>query len=261
MYCMISLWPVWLLNRQKKALLLNYNRKEAYEVCENLTTGAEDETYEDVITLLDGHFALKRKISYECFSQNFKQNSNEKIHQIYTTVNQQILNGDFGDTNSEIKQQLILVTSSKKVRRYCFHNPETTLKNLLRERLDEDADAESQAEEIEKIPKDVEEVNLTRKSRKQNQTEESSKDIGKGKYFRRKSSQTCFRCSGSYPHTAQCPAIQKTCNHCHRKNHFKRCCQNKYRWNTGNGELLNHLTASSSIFKSESDSNNDVFAI
>lgn len=61
MYYMISLWPVWLLNRQKKALLLNYNHKEAYEVCENLTTGAEDETYEDVISLLDGHFATKKQ--------------------------------------------------------------------------------------------------------------------------------------------------------------------------------------------------------
>ena len=51
-------------DRQKKALLLNYIGEEAYEVYENLTTGAEDETYEAVITLLDGHFAPKSNISY-----------------------------------------------------------------------------------------------------------------------------------------------------------------------------------------------------
>ena len=45
-------------------------------------------------------------------------------------------------------------------------------------------------------------------------------------YFGRKSSQdstqkTCFRCGGGYPHTAQCSAIGKTCNHCHKKSHLK----------------------------------------
>ena len=38
---------------------------------------------------------------------------------------------DFGDTNNEIKQQLTLATSSNKLRRYCFRNPEITLENLL----------------------------------------------------------------------------------------------------------------------------------
>ena len=66
---------------------------------------------------------------------------------------------DFGDTNSEIKQQLILVTSSNKPR-LCFCNPETYAKTL--------EDAEIQAEEIEKTSKDVEDLNLTRKSKKQN---------------------------------------------------------------------------------------------
>ena len=82
-------------------------------------------------------------------------------------------------------------------------------------------DAESQAEEME-MSKDVEDVNFTRKSKTQNKADEGAKEIGKGRYFRRESSQdskkkTCFRCSGGYPHTAQCPAIGKTCNHCHKK--------------------------------------------
>ena len=71
-------------------------------------------------------------------------------------------------------------------------------------------DAESQAEEIEKIPKDVEvslDVNFTRKSKKQNKADKRAKEIGKGEYFGRISSQdstqkTCFRCGGSYLNTA-----------------------------------------------------------
>ena len=83
-------------------------------------------------------------------------------------------------------------------------------------------DAESQAEEIEKMSKDVEDVNFTRKSKMQNKTDEGGKETGKSGYFGRKSCQdstqkTCFRCSGGYLHTVQCPAIGKTCNHCHKK--------------------------------------------
>ena len=60
-------------DRQKKSLLLNDIGEEAYEVYKNLTTGAEDKTYEAVITLLDGHFDPKSNISYErYFFRNFK---------------------------------------------------------------------------------------------------------------------------------------------------------------------------------------------
>ena len=129
---------------------------------------------------------------------------------------------NFGDTNSGIKQQLILATNSNKLRRYCFRNSDITLENLLTYAKTLE-DVESQAEEIEKMSKDVEDVNLIRKSKKQNKVDERVTEIGKGRYFGRKSSQdstqkACFRCGGSYPHTAQCPAIGKACNH------FERVC-------------------------------------
>ena len=92
-------------DRQKKALLLNYIGEEAYEVYEHLKSGAEDETYAAVITLLHEHFAPKSNISYERYLfRNFKQNSDERIHQFYIRVKQQALKCDFGD--SEIKNSL-----------------------------------------------------------------------------------------------------------------------------------------------------------
>ena len=49
--------------------------KKPYEVYKHLTTGAKDEPYEYIITLLDGHFAPKSSISYgQYFLQNFNQN-------------------------------------------------------------------------------------------------------------------------------------------------------------------------------------------
>ena len=174
------------------------------------------------VTLLDGHFAPKKNISYEQYLfRNFKQNPDKRIHQFYIKVKQQALKCDFGDTNSEIKQQLILATNSNKLRRYCFRNPDIVLENVLTYAKTLE-DAESQAEKIEKMSKDVEDLNFPRKSKKQNKADEGAKEIGKGGYFGRKSSQdskqkTYFRCGGGYTHTTQCPAVGKTCNHCHKK--------------------------------------------
>ena len=136
-----------------------------------------------------------------------------------------------GDTNSEIKQRFILGTNSNKLRCYCFRNPDITLENLLTYAKTLE-DAESQAEEIEKISKDAEDGNFTRKSKKQNKADEGAKGVGKGGYFERKSSQdstqkTCFRCGSGYLHTAQCPAIGKTCNHCHKKKSLRKSLPTK----------------------------------
>ena len=113
-------------------------------------------------------------MNHICF-EIFMQNSNEKFKQFYIRVKQQALKCGFGDTNNEIKQQLILAASSNKLRGYCFNNPEITLENLLTYSKTLE-DEESQAEEIEKMSKDVEDVNLTRKSKKQNKTDKRAKD-------------------------------------------------------------------------------------
>ena len=248
-----------------EALLFNNIGEEAYEVYDNLTTGVEHETYEDAITLVDGHFAPKSNMSYERYLfRNFKQDYDEKVHQFCVRVKQQALKCNFGDANSEIKQQLILATNSNKLRHYCFRNPDIKLENLLTNA--KTLEAECQAEEIGEMSNDGEDVNLTRNSKKENKADKRAKDTGKSKYFGRKSSQdstqkTCIRCGGSYPHMAQCPAIGKTCNHSHRKHHFERRCRHKYRSNMGHGEALNYLTASSPISKSKSDFDNEVFTV
>ena len=85
----------------------------------------------------------------------------EIFNQILTKrfrAKQQAQKCDYGYINSEIKQQLILVTSSNKLRRYCFSNPEIALGNLLAYAKSLE-DAESRVEEIKKMLKHVEDVN------------------------------------------------------------------------------------------------------
>ena len=216
-------------DKQKKPLLLNQIGEEAYEVYENLTTGAEDESYKDVITSLDGHFAPKSNISYERYLfRNFKQNSDERIQQFYIRVKQRALKCEFGDTNNETKQQLILVTSSSKLRRYCFCNPEITLEIYeLMQGLQRTQ--ESQAEETEKISKDVEDVNLTKKSKKQSKTDERVKVV---RILHRK------HVLGVVVVILMRHNVQKQGK---RVITTERCCRNKYRSNTGHGKSLNHL--------------------
>ena len=107
---------------------------------------------------------------------------------------------------------------------------------------------------------------LNKKIKEARQDWQRAKDICKGKYFLRKTSQdsthaTFFRCGSSCPHTALWLAIEKTCNYFHKENHCERWCRNKYRLKARYGKSFNHLTASSSIFNSESASDNKVFTI
>ena len=116
------------------------------------------------------------------------------------------------------------------------------------------------------MSKDVEDVNFTRKSKNLNKADEGAKEIGKGGYFGRKSRQkskekACLRCGGSYPHTEQCPAIGKTCNHCHKKKTSKEFADKSLGRIRVREESLNHLSASSPISRSGSDSDNEVFTI
>ena len=244
---------------QKKALLLNYIGDEAYDVYDNLSTGAAEETYEQVLELLDNHFAPKSNISYERYLlRNIKQNTDENIQQFYIRVKEQATKCDFGASlESEIKQQIILATTSNKLRRYCFRNQEIPLQKLLLHGKSL-ADAESQAEEIE-----VADVNLTRRRFTKTKTE----DFGKNNKQGRKGSQTsttktCFRCGGNYPHNASCPATGKTCNRCRKTGHFERCCRSK-NTSTGSEKPLNLVTTSPSFLESDSDSDDllEVFAV
>ena len=138
-------------------------------------TDDRKKTYEKVITLLDEHFAPKSNITYKRYlSQNFKQNYDEKIYPSCIRVKQQALKQDFGDTNGEIKQQLILPTNSNKLGHYSFCNPDITLEKFLTYTKTLEY-TERQADEIEKMSKYVEDVNLTRKSKKKNKADEIAK--------------------------------------------------------------------------------------
>ena len=123
----------------------------------------------------------------------------------------------FHDANSEILSQLIHHCSSLRFRRWALREQDKSLSDILAMgRLLEQSDA--QAKLMEDGPATVKAVQ-TAKPRFQSQKHSS----------KHRSSGICKYCGGQFPHSADTPARGKTCNFCHKKDHFERVCQTKAR--------------------------------
>ena len=147
-------------DKQKLALLLNYIGEEAYDVYDNLLTPGTDETFNNALELLNGHFTPKKNIEYEVYLfRKLKQSHDETMHQFYVKVKQQANKCEFGTRlEKEIKQQLTLSTCNNKLRRYAFKNTEQSLTDFLTYAKSLE-DIENKADDIEKNIKQDEEVN------------------------------------------------------------------------------------------------------
>ena len=182
-------------------------------------------SYSNATRLFDGYFKPKSNISYEIYAfRRIKQNADETISKFFIRVKQQAVKCDFGENlNNEIKQKMILATTSNQLRRYCFRNPDITLEKFLTYARTLE-DAESKAAEVDKSlqdePTDVSKLQKRR-------------TYGGNKSFRGKNQtiykKYCFRCGGDYRHQGSYPAQKKTCNKCQKKGHFARCCRSKLR--------------------------------
>ena len=115
---------------QKLPLSLNYVGEECYEIYDNLLIPGMQESYSNVIQFFDGHFKPKSNISYEIYT--FREI--ETTGKLFICVKQQAVKCDFAENlNNEIKQQMILATTTNQFRRYCFWNPDITLEEFTHE--------------------------------------------------------------------------------------------------------------------------------
>ena len=192
-------------------------------IYDNLLIPGTQESYSNAIRLFDEHFKPKSNISCEIYTfRRIKQNADETISKFFIRIKQQAVKCDFGENlNNEIKQQMILATTSNQLRRYCFQNPDITLEEFLTYARTLE-DAESKAAEVDKgLPDEPADVSKLQKRR----------TYGGNKSFRGKNQtihkKYCFRCGGDYPHQRSCPAQKKTCIKCQKKGHFALCCWSK----------------------------------
>ncbi|CAB4026423.1 PREDICTED: uncharacterized protein LOC107336737 [Paramuricea clavata] len=198
--------------KRKRALLLYYIGESTLNIFETLPeTGTEDD-YDEACQALNEHFKPRKNTSFEIFKfRKTNQLVDEILDQYHVRLVQKAKYCEFSNLDTEIKAQIELGTNSKQLRRYAFRKPKLTLAELL--------DYGRTLETVEEDASGIE----------QNMNETPMKDIHA---VRRNLAATtpkkiCFFCGLSWPHVNVCPAKGKTCNHCHKQNHFARCCKSK----------------------------------
>ena len=117
---------------RKRALLLHYAGERVNDIFETLSDRGDDKDYK-AYEALNKYFTPKKNISFEIYKfRNMKQDEGETIDKFHTRLQIAAKYCEFGENKEkEIKWQIGLGTSSKKVRRYSFRNPDLTLVQLL----------------------------------------------------------------------------------------------------------------------------------
>ena len=118
---------------RKRALLLHYSGEEVNDLFDTLPDTGEDNDYKEACEALTRYFTPKRNVSFEIFKfRNLKQESHETVDEFRTRLQIASKYCEFGDNKEkEIKAQIELGTSNKKLRRYSFRTPGLTLTQLL----------------------------------------------------------------------------------------------------------------------------------
>ena len=209
-------------------MLLTYIGDESYEVYENVRP-SDTATFKEVIEAFDKHFTPQTNTSYETFLfRNLKQKDGESLNEFYIRLKEQSTKCSFENVDLNIKQQIELSTNIDKLRLYSFQHPDKTLQELLTIGRTYEATTK-QIQEISKKKVSDEEIFYTKNRRKF-----AVKDAGKNQFRRGMSTgqKSCYKCGGKFPHKYNCPAEGKTCNKCHKINHFAVVCRsNKARGN------------------------------
>ena len=117
---------------RKRAFLLHYSGEEVNDIFDTLPDTGEDNDYKGACEALR-YFMPKKNVSFEIFKfRNLKQESHETVDEFRTRLQIASKYCEFGNNKEkEIKAQIGLGTSNKKLRRYSFRTPGLTLAQLL----------------------------------------------------------------------------------------------------------------------------------
>lgn len=121
-------------SKQKLSMLLTYIGDDAYEIYENIVPQDANPAYsfDQVIEAFNNHFKPQVNTSYETYLfRKMNQRSDETLQQYYIRLHEQAMKCQFSAKDTEIKQQIELSTTSTKLRRYSFQNPDKSLQDIL----------------------------------------------------------------------------------------------------------------------------------
>ncbi|XP_064483033.1 uncharacterized protein K02A2.6-like [Ornithodoros turicata] len=255
---------------QKKALLLHYIGDDGYDVYTSLephpgtavTQSSEAETRPDAASTADVYATAKKKLhdhftpkvnkDYEIFQfRRTTQQEDENIDSFYTRLRTMARNCSFANTEAEIKSQIVLGTTSTKLRRFALQT-DATLDQLLTQ----GRTYEITARQVKDIEASMS-TDVHRLTRKKSQRSNASTDTGTSTSTRQ--DKQCFNCGGAWPHKGgkqSCPARNATCNACRKRGHFAVVCRSKN--NTSEDPNVVHQVTNQSA---DSESGDEAFAL
>ena len=230
---------------RKRALLLHYSGEEVNDLFDTLPDTGEDNDYKEACEALTRYFTPKKNVSFEIFKfRNLKQESHETVDEFHTRLQIASKYCEFGDNKEkEIKAQIELGTSNKKLRRYSFRTPGLTLTQLLdyartlyeTERQAKGIEATNHvitSRRTESEHADVHKIQINKQRspnpRTNKMSQHSKRKPATAKIPTKHTPQHCFRCGYSWPHNnGKCPAEGQKCNNCSKYNHFASVCNSK----------------------------------
>ena len=113
-------------------MLLYYLGEPALDIYETLPDTGDAKDYKKAHEALTTYFVPKKNTSVETFKfRNAKQQVTESIDQYHTRLQKLAKHCQFADTEKEIKAQIELGTTSKKLRRHAFRTPDLSLADML----------------------------------------------------------------------------------------------------------------------------------
>ena len=208
-------------DKRKRALLLHYAGEDVNEIFDTLADTGTD--YATALTKLDGYFGPKKSTEFEIYKfRQAKQEVNETIDAYHTRLRKLCENCNFYNNDKEIKSQIIQCCSSTRLRRKALRD-EPSLDDLIKAAIALEI-SETQASQIESSSSETNAVTRRRFRPRNYQQQQQPVKMEKRKNTK------CRNCGKDYPHkNSKCPAEGKSCNFCHKKNHFESVCRAKKR--------------------------------
>jgi hypothetical protein len=222
---------------RKRALLLHYVGERVNDIFDTLPDRGENNNFNAACDALTAYFTPKKNVSFEIFKfRKLQQVPGESIDEYHTRLQIAAKYCEFHDHDTEIKLQIELGTSSKKLRQHSFRHPSLTLTDLIsyaRTLAETEKQASGIANSSFNMPSSAE-INAVNKDNSSPNDQRSQKPEPKQKELLSTSEQVptrkCFRCGLAWPHKDQpCPAEGQQCNNCKKYNHFARVCRSTRR--------------------------------
>lgn len=237
---------------RKTALLLHYIGEEVHDIycvlpeppatapaataSAVLSTAGESPLHTAARKKLDAYFAPRVNTTFEVYHfRQARQVEGEPLDSFYAKLRQLVRHCAFADPDTEIKNQILLSTTSSRLRRYAMQH-DLDLEGILKQgRLFEEVEhnvtlmeqgSQQQPSEntVAAIAANAKLSSHHHPSKRHQKTSSQPRENSR----RQHPDASCYNCGGSWPHNggrSSCPARGKSCRSCQKVGHFSKVCR------------------------------------